>query len=115
VIEGAAGTVSVVVPVLVVSPFEVAVTVIVFAELEAAGAVKVAEVVVSLESVPALTLQVTPALFLSLVTVAVSVVVSVPSTVDTEAFTETTGEELPPHPERSDATAKMKASKDNRL
>jgi hypothetical protein len=50
------------------------------------------------------------------VTVAASVVVSVPSTEDAEAFTETTGEELlPPHPERIDATAKMPASKDNRL
>jgi hypothetical protein len=115
VIEGAAGTVSVEVPVLVVSATEVAVMVIVCAEVVAVGAVKVAEVVVSLESVPALTLQVTPALFLSLATVAMSVIAFVPSTEDAEAFIVTTGEELPPHPARNDAIAKMTARKDNRL
>jgi hypothetical protein len=53
---------------------------------------------------------------LSLVTAAVSVVVSVPSTEDAEAFTETAGEELsPPHPERNDAKVKMIANRDNRL
>jgi hypothetical protein len=74
-------------------------------------------VIVLLDSVPfPLTLHVTPAALLSLATVAARVIVSVPSTEDAEAFTETTGEELPPpHPERNDTTAKMTASKDNRL
>jgi hypothetical protein len=53
---------------------------------------------------------------LSLVTAAVSVVVSVPSTEDAEAFTETAGEEVPPlHPKRIKAKVKIIASKDNRL
>ena len=104
------------VPDFVVSAIEVAVIVIVCAEAVVAGAVKVAEVVVVFDSVPPpLTVHVTPALFLSLVTVAVSVAVSVPSTEDAEALTETDGEELPPHPGRNDAKVKMTASKDNRL
>jgi hypothetical protein len=50
------------------------------------------------------------------VTAAVSVVVSVPSTEDAEAVTETTGEELlPPHPKRIKAKVKMIANRDNRL
>jgi hypothetical protein len=57
-------------------------------------------VVVVLESAPPpLTVQVTPALFWSLLTVAVNVVVSPPSTVPAAAVTETpTAGELPPHP-----------------
>jgi hypothetical protein len=97
---GAAGTVIVTVPVFVASATEVAVTVIDCAELVAAGAVYVAELVVSLDSdPPPLTLQVTPALFLSLAIVAVSVVVSVPSTVVAAAVTVTLrGFEYPPQP-----------------
>jgi hypothetical protein len=85
---------------LVVSATEVAVTVTESAEAEGAGAVKVAAVVVVLESVPPpLTVQVTPALFWSLLTVALSVVVSPPSTVLAAAVTETfTAGALPPHP-----------------
>jgi hypothetical protein len=68
-------------------------------ELVAAGAVKVADVVVVFDRVPALALQVTPAALRSLVTVAVSVTVSVPSTVVADAVTATLGEgELPPQP-----------------
>ena len=65
-----------------------------------AGAVKVAEVVVSLDIVPGpLTVQVTPPVFLSLVTVAVNVVVSFPSTVLDAAVTATlVAGALPPHP-----------------
>jgi hypothetical protein len=101
-----AGTVSVMVPFLEVSATEVAVTVTVCGELVAAGAVKVAEVVVVLERAPPpLTVHVTPSgvlpVFLSLVTVAVSVTVSVASTVVAEATTATLGGlELPPHPNR---------------
>jgi hypothetical protein len=96
-----AGTVIVAVPVSAVSAFEVAVTVIVCAEEVAVGAVKVAEVVVSLLSAPPLTLQVTPSavplVLLSCFTVAVRVTASPPSTVDDEAVTATLGLELPPH------------------
>jgi hypothetical protein len=62
----------------------------------------VAEVVVVPDSFPPpLTLHVTPSLFLSLVTVAVSVTVSVASTVDAEAVTATLGGlELPPQPDK---------------
>jgi hypothetical protein len=118
-----AGTVIVTLPVLLVSATEVAVIVTDCAELVAAGAVKVApevEVLVKeVEGAP-LTLQVTPSgvlpVVLSLVTVALSVNVSVPSTVDTDAVTVTpTGLELPPQPARSDDTAKVTASRDNRL
>jgi hypothetical protein len=110
-------------PVLLVSATEVAVIVTDCAELVAAGAVKVApevEVLVKeVEDAP-LTLQVTPSevlpVVLSLVTVALSVNVSVPSTADADAVTETlTGLELPPQPARSNATAKVIASRDNRL
>jgi hypothetical protein len=60
--EGAAGIVIVVVPVLLESATEVAVIVAVCDELVAAGAVKVAEVVVWFDSVPGpLKLQLTPA------------------------------------------------------
>jgi hypothetical protein len=73
-------------------------------------------VVVWLDRVPPpLTPHVTPPLFLSFVTVAVSVIEFVPSTVVAEAFIETDGEEVPPHPERNDAKAKMTANSDNRL
>lgn len=99
VIDGAAGIVMVVVPVLVVSAIDVAVMVTVCDELVAAGAVKVAELVVVLESVPLLVLQVTPALFLSWATVAVSVAVSPPSTVAAEGVTVMLmGFEMPPQP-----------------
>lgn len=93
---GAAGTVMVAVLDLLVSATEVAVIVTVCEELVAAGAVNVAEVVVSLDKVPALALQVTPAEFLSWLTVAVRVVVSVPSTVLAAAVTATLGELEPP-------------------
>jgi len=85
-----------------VSATDVAVTVTVRAELEAAGAVYVAPVVVWFDSAPPpLTLHVTPALFLSFVTTAVSVTASVASTVAAEAVTATLGGvELPPQPER---------------
>jgi hypothetical protein len=76
----------------------------------AAGAVKVAALVVWLERAPPpLTLHVTPALFESLVTLAVRVVVSLGSTVLAAAETETLLDEppppplpplFPPHPER---------------
>jgi hypothetical protein len=99
VIAGAAGTVIVAVPVSAVSATEVAVTVTDWEELVAAGSVIVAEVVVVLDRVPALVLQVTPAEFWSLVTVAVKVVVSLPSTVLAAAATvRLTGLELPPQP-----------------
>jgi hypothetical protein len=99
---GAAGTVIVTAPDLEVSATEVAVTVTVSAELEAAGAVYVAPVVVSFDSAPPpLTLHVTPPGVLSFVTVAVIVTASVASTVVAEAATATlTGAELPPQPER---------------
>jgi hypothetical protein len=69
---------------------------------------------------PPLTLHDTPSavpfVFLSLLTVAVSVTVSVPSTVVTEAVTATEGDfELPPHPESDNPKVKMTASRDNRL
>jgi hypothetical protein len=94
--------VNVTVPVLVVSATEVAVTVTVSAELEAAGAVYVAPVVVSFDSAPPpLTLHVTPPGVPSFVTVAVVVTASVASTVVAEAVTATLTEpELPPQPER---------------
>jgi hypothetical protein len=85
-----------------VSATEVAVTVTVSAELEAAGAVYVTPVVDWFDSVPPpLTVHVTPPGDLSFETVAVSVTASVASTVAAEAVTATlTGWELPPHPER---------------
>jgi hypothetical protein len=89
VIAGAAGTVIVAVLLFVVSATEVAVTVTVCEELVAAGSVIVAEVVVSLDRVPALVLQVTPFESWSSMTVAVRVVVSVPSTVVAAAVTVT--------------------------
>jgi hypothetical protein len=105
VIAGAAGTVIVAVPGVADGlATDVAVTVTVCAELVAAGSVIVAEVVVVFDRVPALVLQLTPAAFLSFVTVAVRVVVSVPSTVVAAAVTVTlgvggvAGDELPPQP-----------------
>jgi hypothetical protein len=101
VIAGAAGTVIVTVPGFVESEIEVAVTVIVCAELVAAGTFKVVEVVVEPDRVPALVVQFTPAAFVSLATVAVIVVVSVPSTVFEAAVALTLiGWELAPHPDR---------------
>lgn len=119
VIAGAAGTVIVAVPFFEVSAIEVAVTVIVCAELVAAGAVRVTPLVLELERVPALVAHVTPAAFLSLVTVADSVVVSVPSTVaaDDVTATDTVALELlepPPHPVmQSAAAAKNTMMKEN--
>jgi hypothetical protein len=100
VIARAAGTVSVAVAVFDELATEVAVTVTVNAELEAAGAVNVAPEVVVLESVPPpLTVQLTPLLVVSPVTVADSVVVSVGSTVAAAADTATvTPPEFPPPP-----------------
>jgi hypothetical protein len=84
---------------------EVAVTVTVCAALVAAGVVKVAEVVVVFERVPPpLTVQVTPSELLSLVTTAVSVTVSAPSTVVTDAVTATLGVAWPPQPDTPRAT-----------
>jgi hypothetical protein len=74
---------------LVLSATEVAVMMAVWAAAVAAGAVKVAEDVAWLEREPTLVLHVTPALLESLVTVAVTVVVSVASTVVEAAETET--------------------------
>ena len=96
---GAAGTVMVAVPVLVVSATEVAVIVMVCEVLVAAGAVNVAEVAVVFDRVPADAVQVTPAEFRSLVTAAVKVVVSDQSTV-VEAAVMVTGPTAvdPPQP-----------------
>jgi hypothetical protein len=99
VIAGAAGIVIVKAADLVVSATEVAVTVIVCAELVATGAVKVAPVAVWCDNVPPLTLHVTPSLFVSFVTVAVRVSVSAASTVVADAVTETVAAALPPQPE----------------
>jgi hypothetical protein len=108
-IATAAGTVRVAVAVFVVSATEVAVTVTVSAELEAAGAVKVTPVAVVFDSVPPpLTVQETPLLFESLVTVAVSVTASVGSTVEADDVTDTpTGFELPPQPDRVSAQSSV--------
>jgi hypothetical protein len=81
----------------------------------------VAEVVVVFDRVPPpLTLHDTPSavplVLLSLLTVAISVTVSVPSTVVTEAVTATEGDfELPPQPEKHDTRIKMAVSRNNRL
>ena len=85
---------------MAVSAIEVAVIVADCAELVGADAVNVAEVVVVFDRVPPpLTLQVTPAEFLSFVTVAVNVVVSLPSTVLAANVTATLAAgELPPQP-----------------
>jgi hypothetical protein len=78
----------------------------------------VADVVVVFDNVPPpLTLHETPALFLSLVTVAVRVTASVPSTVAAEAVTATlTGlEELPPQPvNQIDALAERQTARETR-
>jgi hypothetical protein len=97
---GCAATVIAADAVSAVLAFEVAVIVAVWVELVPAGAVYVTEVVDWAESVPApLNVQVTPSAFWSLVTVAVKVTASVPSTVVAEAVTATLiGFELPPHP-----------------
>jgi hypothetical protein len=95
------------------SAIEVAVTFTVCAALVAAGAVYVAALVVAPESTPPpLTFQVTPALLMSFVTVALSLTASVASTELAEAVTETLGivvtvDEPPPQPERRIA-AEMK-------
>jgi hypothetical protein len=105
--EGVAGTVMVTVAVLEVSDTEVAVTVTVCADEVAAGAVKVAAVVEVFDRVPPpLTLHVTPALFESLVTVADSVIASVPSTVAADAAMVTS---TFPGPEQPVIDAKSKA------
>jgi hypothetical protein len=72
VIDGVAGTVIVAVPDLVASAIEVAVTVTVFAELVGAGVVKVVDVVVEPDRVPALVVHLTPVLPLSFTTIAVN-------------------------------------------
>src|ERR1039458_7451253 len=90
VIAGAAGIVSVTVLDLVLSATEVAVRVTDCAEAVATGAVNVGAETVKLESEPSEgAVQVTPALLLSLATVAVTETVSFPSTVVTGAVTET--------------------------
>lgn len=99
VILGAAGIVNVRVADLLVSATDVAVTVTVCAELVAEGAVKVAPVALWFDSVPPVTLQVTPSLFLSFVTEAVMVSVSAASTVVADAVIETLTAALPPQPE----------------
>jgi hypothetical protein len=97
VIAGAAGMVIVTDAVLPVFATDVAVMVIVWLEEVAAGAVKVADAVDVFERLPPpLTLQVTPWELLSLVTVAVRVTVSAPSTVVADAVTETLGLAPPP-------------------
>lgn len=108
---GAAGMVMVAVPDLLESATEVAVMVADCEELVAAGAVYVAELVVVFDKVPSpLKVHLTPPEFLSWVTAAVSVVVSLPSTVLAAAVTATLiGLELPPHPVK----AASKANKDN--
>jgi hypothetical protein len=100
--EGAGGTVMVTDAVLVLSATEVAVTVTLSEDAEAAGAVNVAPVVVVFDRAPPpLMVHVTPSLPLSFVTVAVRVAVSVASTVDADDVTATlTGLELPPQPAR---------------
>lgn len=108
VMDGIAGTVSVREADFDESPIEVAVTVIVCAELVAAGAVNIAVVVVVFDSVPPpVTVQVTPAALWSLVTVAVRLTGFVPSTVCVDAAIETPSigdgaeVELPPHPAKA--------------
>src|SRR5450631_1292905 len=112
---GFAGTVIVAVPVLVASDTEVAVTVTVTAVLEAAGAVKVAPLVVVFERVPPpLTLHETPAAFLSFVTVALSVIAFVASTVVADAVTATltvAGALVPPQPDRRKAAINEKQTR----
>ena len=90
VIAGAAGIVTVTELDWVLSATEVAVRVTVCAEAVAAGAVNVGAEAVKLESEPSEgAVQVTPALLLSLATVAVTVTASFPSTVVAGALTET--------------------------
>jgi len=97
--DGVAGTVIVAVELFDVSVIEVAVMVAVCEALVAAEAVKVAVLVVLFDSVPApLTLQVTPAEVESLLTVAVNVVLSPPSTFAAPAVTETLADFAPPQP-----------------
>lgn len=84
---------------LVESATEVAVIVKLWLELEAAGAVKVAEEVVVFDSVPPVVLQVTPAALRSLVTAAEMVVESFASTVVAEGVIWTLIAEPPPEPE----------------
>jgi len=96
------------VPVLVVSAIEVAVTVTVNAELEAGGAMYVAELLVDPDRAPPpLTVQVTPALFLSFATVAVRLTELVASTVLVAGLTVTLGLALePPQPDMERIAAK---------
>jgi hypothetical protein len=111
VIAGFFGTVIVAVPVLFESVTDVAVTVTVSAESGGAGAVYVAVVAVWFDSVPPpLTVQVTPPGFPSFATVAVSVAVFVPSTVDGVAVTVTLTE-LPPQPDSHNTAQAAHAAK----
>lgn len=65
---------------------------------------------------PLLTVQLTPALFLSLLTVAVSVTESDPSKVEEEDVMEMLmGLELPPQPEKDKAAQSARASRTNFL
>ena len=114
VIVGLAGTVSIVVPVLVVSATEVAVTVTVTAEFDAAGAVQVAPVVDVFDSVPPpVTVHETPSEgVLSFMTLAVTVTESVASTVADDDVTVTlTGLELLPQPERPSNASEVMADR----
>ena len=70
-------------------------------------------VVIPESAPPPETVQVTPALFWSLVTVAVSVTVSVASTMMALAVMATLGVELPPHPAMAKETNSAKANRAN--
>jgi hypothetical protein len=111
--EGAAGTAMVTDAVLLVSATEVAVTVTLSEDAEAAGAVNVAPVVVVFDSVPPpLMVHVTPSAPLSFTTVAVIVAVSVGSTVDADDVTVMlTGLELPPQPAKKPAMRRQESVK----
>ena len=115
--EGTAGMVRESVPDLLESATEVAVMVTVTGDVEAGGAVKVAEEVVVFESAPPpLTLQVTPSEFLSLVMLAVKVMESAPSTEATDAVTVTlTGAEPLTQPDRVKTARKDKTMSANLL
>ena len=107
---GFAATVIVTDKVFVASAKEVAVMVTVCAEAVAAGAVKVAEVVVVFDRVPPpLTDQLTPAAFLSFVTAAVRVTESVPSTDVADGVMAMLIEAAePPHPDKPSPATKNK-------
>jgi hypothetical protein len=115
VIEGAAGTVTVTGELLVASATDFAVTVTVWDDAVAAGAVYVTELVVMFDSVPPpLTDHATPATFLSCATVAVRLTEFVPSTVLEDAVADTLiGAEDPPQPERLKAANIVKKARHN--